>query len=93
MHNENIITFSPFEDADDFKLSLIRGKEIEFHYNGINYGVFYDKNIKKAFYICKAGSEKKESYFETIDELLNYMIQEQPLRDIVTRVEVLHRNI
>ncbi|MBR5827591.1 MAG: hypothetical protein IKY78_10990 [Clostridia bacterium] len=93
MHNENIITFSPFEDADDFKLSLIRGKEIEFHYNGINYGVFYDKNFEKAFYLCYSDSEAQANYFETVDDLLDCMIQKQPLRDIIARVEVLHRNI
>ncbi len=37
MHNENIIDFSPFESIDDFKFSLIKGREIEFHWNGTDY--------------------------------------------------------
>lgn len=93
MHNKNIMAFSSFLNEDDFKLSLIRGKEIEFHYNGTNYGVFYNKNFEKAFYLCCSDSEAQANYFETVDDLLDCMIQKQPLRDIIARVEVLHRNV
>lgn len=93
MHNENIIDFSPFESIDDFKLSLIKGREIEFHWNGTDYGVFHEGEGKEAFFICESNKSEQGIYFETVDELLNHIIQGQQLRDFITQAEVWHRNV
>ncbi len=93
MHNENIIDFSPFESIDDFKFSLTNGREIEFNWNGTDYGVFHEGERKESFFICEAYKDEQGKYFETIDELLDYTIQGQPLRDFITQVVVWHRNL
>ena len=42
----NYIKFSKFEDLDDFRDSLLRGREIVFEYNGKEYGIFlFDDGI------------------------------------------------
>lgn len=93
MHNENIIDFSPFESIDDFKFSLTNGREIEFNWNGTGYGVFHEGEGRESFFICEAYKDEQGKHFETIDELLDYTIQGQPLRDFITQVVVWHRNL
>lgn len=93
MHNENIIDFSPFESIDDFKFSLTYGREIEFNWNGTDYSVFHEGEGRESFFICEAYKDEQGKHFETIDELLDYTIQGQPLRDFITQVVVWHRNL
>lgn len=93
MHNENIIEFSPFESIDDFKFCLTYGREIEFNWNGTDYGVFHEGEGKESFFICEAYKDEQGKYFETIDELLDYTIQGQPLKSFITQVDVFGRNI
>lgn len=93
MHNENIIDFSPFESIDDFKFSLTNGREVEFNWNGTDYSVFHEGEGRESFFICEAYKDEQGKHFETIDELLDYTIQGQPLRDFITQVVVWHRNL
>ena len=47
--------------------------------------------------ICQAGSvevnRRTEEWCETADELLEYMVGEDRLRDVITRVAVIERTI
>lgn len=91
MENKNIIDFSPFESVEDFKFSLIHGREIEIYWNDIHYSIFHEKDNLYTF--LEADKLETEVGFNSIDELLEFAIQGQPLKDIVTEVEILHRNI
>ena len=94
MKNNNIIGCTPFDSIEDFKFSLINGREIQFRWENIEYGVFHDYDEgEKAFFICEANKDNEGTYFETIDELLEFKIQGQVLKEIITQVEVCWRNI
>ncbi|MBR3593616.1 MAG: DUF4417 domain-containing protein [Clostridia bacterium] len=93
-----------FESIADFKISLERGGEIEFEWNDNTFGVF--KHIKKApdspeqFLIGPSDLTKKQFpgkyvdyYADTIDEILDYVIDGERLRDIVTNLYVTWRNL
>lgn len=83
-----------FDSTEDFKNSLINGREIQFRWENIEYGVFHDYDEgEKAFFICEANKDNEGTYFETIDELLEFKIQGQVLKEIITQVEVCWRNI
>ena len=93
MKNDNIIDCTPFDSIEDFKFSLIYGREIEFRWNNVDYGVFHEGEGKEAFFFCEANKDNEGTYFETIDELLKFTIQGQALKEIITQVEVCWRNI
>lgn len=93
MENKNIIGYTPFESIEDFKFSLIHGREIEFRWNNVDYGVFHEGEGKESFFFCEANKDNEGTYFETIDELLGFAIQGQALKEIITQVEVYWRNL
>lgn len=81
-----------FKSVAEFKESLLHGREIVFQLNGIEYGMFFEGEDDKA--IC-FGESNKDNYifFKTVDDLLNCDIRGQLLKDVITQVTVLHRNI
>lgn len=81
-----------FKSVAEFKESLLHGREIVFQLNGIEYGIFFEGEDDKA--IC-FGESNKDNYifFKTVDDLLNCDIRGQLLKDVITQVTVLHRNI
>ncbi len=93
-----------FESISDFKMSAYFGGEIEFEWNGNSFGAF--KGMRKTsdspeqFLIGPGDSTEKQfpgkytdCYYDTIDELLEYVIDGQRLRDIITQVTVTYRNL
>ena len=82
-----------FESINDFKFALIYGREIEFEWNGVNYGAFYEGEDDKAFFLCEAHKDDKGVFFRTADELLDFVIDGKPLRKFITEVTVWNRNI
>ena len=97
-------SFSNFETLADFKWSLKNGGEIEFEWNGNSFGIF--KYMKKTpdspEQILIAPSAETEdmypgrypsSYVDDIDDVLDYDIDGEKLRNIITLIEVLWRNI
>ena len=93
-----------FESISDFKMSAFFGGEIEFEWNGNSFGAF--KGMRKTsdspeqFLIGPSDSTEKQfpgkytnCYYDTIDELLEYVIDGQRLRDIITQVTVTYRNL
>ena len=86
----NYIKFSKFEDLDDFRDSLLRGREIVFEYNGKEYGIFlFDDGI----YVAQSEHYETEKVYPTPDEALEYTIDGVKIKDIITTVEIVHRGI
>ena len=83
-----------FDSIDDFKNSLIYGREIQFKWGSTEYGIFHDYDEgEKAFFICEANKDSEGTYFETVETLLEFAIQDKALKEIVTQVDVCWRNI
>ena len=78
-----------FESISDFKECLIRGGEVEFQWKGVNYSIAgYDK-----YDIGVYNQENTTMSYDTPDEVLEYMIGSDRLRDVITQVTVLDRTI
>lgn len=93
-----------FDSLADFKWSLEHGGEIVFEWNGKSFGAF--KYMQKTpdspeqFLIGPSNSTQKqypgkyEDYFaDTVDEILDYVIDGDKLRNIVTKILVEWRTI
>lgn len=77
-----------FKTISDFKDSLDRGGEIVIEWKGEEYGIF---NNGERVYICAASL--LPLYFDTADELLEYRVGGDRLRDVITEVEVIERAV
>lgn len=77
-----------FKTISDFKDCLIRGGEIEFEWKGVEYGVF---STETYYYISRA-REENETTSDTPDGLLDFMLSDDKLRDVITKVKVLNRS-
>lgn len=77
-----------FKTISEFKDSLRRGGEIVVEWKENSYGIFYNG---KKFYIVDTSMHP--TYFDTPDELLEYMVGNDRLRDIITKVEVTDRSL
>lgn len=81
-----------FESISEFKRSLSWGAEIEFIWNGISYGVVrYGTDNKITIY--QAYRPETEKMCETADDALEYMLGNDRLRDVITKVRVVARTI
>ena len=81
-----------FESASEFKKVLSWGAEIQFDWKGHSYGVvrYGVDNKITAYEARKSGSEK---VYETPDDALEFMLGEDKLRDVITKVEVTDRTM
>ena len=81
-----------FESASEFKKVLSWGAEIQFDWKGHSNGVIrYGTNNKiTAYEIYKPETEK---VYETPDDALEFMLGEDKLRDVITKVEVTERTL
>ena len=90
-----------FQSISDFKWCMCRGGEVQFEWNGIMYCCFgcisQSPGTKPRMAIAQAGSEelnaRTEKWYDTADELLEYMVGEDRLRDVITKVKVWERTI
>lgn len=90
-----------FKTISDFKQCMRRGGEVQFEWNGIMYCCFgcitrsHDEPGKMV--IAQAGTVevnlRTEMWCDTADELLEYMVGEDRLRDVITQVKVWERTI
>ena len=95
---ENILNFDNFKTISDFKWSLKYGGEIQFDWNGQGYGVFSKLRLDtdQKIFIGKdyiEGEPEDENWYDTIDEVLDHVIDGQKLREIITQVQVVWRMI
>lgn len=79
-----------FESISDFKWSMRCGGEIEFIWNNVRYGIAHT-NDKIIVYRWKDADTLR--YFDTADDALEYMVGNDRLRDVITRVTVVSRTI
>lgn len=79
-----------FKTISDFKWSMKRGAEIEFVWDDRKYGISHAMG-KINIYIWDQPSSTR--CFETADDVLEYMVGSDRLRDVITQVTVLDRTI
>ncbi len=89
-----------FKSFDDFEDCMIRGGEVEFVHNEKIFGIF--PKLKRTensdvqiliSQVCIENPEETEMWYDTADEVLEYVIDGVKLRDIITKVEVTDRTI
>ena len=81
-----------FESISEFKRSINWGAEIEFEWNGAVFNIIrYGTDGKITIYA--ANKPETEKVCETADEALEYMVGDDRLRDIITKVHVVSRSI
>lgn len=89
-----LIEFDKFESISDFKQSITWGKEIEFEWNGVIHVAFrFEGKGDKEYLLGEANTDSKDVYFSSADSMLDFEIDGQKLRDIITEVDVIHRNL
>ena len=79
-----------FVSISDFKWCMHCGGEVEFRYNGKDYGIVHDPD---GIAIYEAHKPETEKICKDADEVLEYMIDGVRLRDIITEVWVMVRTI
>ena len=78
-----------FKTISDFKNCIIRGGEPVFAWNGMQYGIcFYGEK-----YCIALTNGESELICDTADEVLEYMVGSDRLRDVITQVTVLDRTV
>ena len=88
-----------FKTISEFKDCVRRGAEIVIEWNGIEYGIFTvpisQRKDEKIHYISQCGDATIHRatvlYAETPDEILEYMVGKDRLRDVITKVYVNER--
>jgi len=104
--NSNQYDDYQFETISEFKWCIKFGGEVEFEWKGkaysithpdgricISEGCYYKDG--KYYNVCSHTeySPQNEQFYETADELLEFMVGEDRLRDIVTKMKVVSRTI
>ena len=90
-----------FTSISDFKWCMKCGGEVVFKWNGTKYCCFgklkRPKDQTIMMYISKTESEEgwedSEKWCETSDDVLEYMVGFDRLRDVITQVTVIERTI
>ena len=101
MVGTNSLEDNRFKSINDFKWCMKRGGEVQFDWKGVSYCCFGcvcpSPGQKPRMVICQAGSievnTRTEKWCDTADELLEYMMGEDRLRDVITQVTVWDRTI
>lgn len=94
MNNKiNTLEDNAFKTISEFKNCIIRGAEIFFAWENVKYGITpFVSYVNICIYDDFAGIIK-EYDFETADELLDFQVGDNRLRDIITKVEVIDRTL
>ncbi|MGI6269317.1 MAG: DUF4417 domain-containing protein [Candidatus Howiella sp.] len=97
---KNSLEENRFKTISDFKWCVNRGGEIEFEYNERVFGIFpLQKRNPESEYqilICEKfvdNQEETEKWYDTADDVLEYIIDGVRLRDVITEVIVWDRTI
>lgn len=97
----NSLEDNRFKTISDFKQCMRRGGEVQFEWNGVSYCCFGcispAADAAPKMVICQAGSvevnTRTEKWCDTADEILEYMVGGDRLRDVITQVKVWERTI
>ena len=79
-----------FKTISEFKECMVRGGEVEFLWKGIHYSVTHYSDSISISHSCRQDTEMQR---KTADEILEYMVGEDRLRDVITQVTVLLRTL
>ena len=90
MSEEERLEESRFKTIDDFRWAVGNGAEVEFEWNDKVYGIAHPDGTISVYEYYKP---ETELVCHTPDEALEYMIDGQKLRDIITKVKVWDRTI
>ena len=89
-----------FKTISDFKQCVNRGGEIEFEYHERVFGIFpllkQNPESEYQILICEKfvdNQAETEKWYDTADDVLEYMIDGVRLRDVITEVIVWDRTI
>ncbi len=92
--NDHILEYPQYKDVNEFKESLIHGREIVIKWNNVEYSIECENNTMSDFSICEANRPETEVHFKSVDELLNSKLNSDIyLKDIITKAEINWRNI
>ena len=79
-----------FKTISDFKWAMEYNSEVEFEWNERVYSITHPDGIIS---ICEGNKYSEAKDYETADEALEYVIDGQRLREIITKVKVWSRTI
>ena len=97
----NSLEDNRFKTISDFKWCMKHGGEVQFEWKGVSYCCFgcvcQTPGAEPRMIISQAGSAEvnrlTEMWCDTADELLEYMVGDDRLRDVITQVTVWERTI
>lgn len=96
----NSLEDNRFKTISDFKSCMNWGGEVEFMWKGKRYGAFgklrRTPSSRMQMLISQVyvdDYQSTEKWCDTADEVLEYMVGEDRLRDVITQVTVLDRTI
>lgn len=90
-----------FTSISDFKMCMRQGGEVQFEWKGIDYCCFgclcQNPSEEPRMMISRSGPERGttagEMWGDSADDILEYMVGEDRLRDVITQVKVWERTI
>ncbi len=89
---QNILKFEHFESISEFKLCMnCSGGEVEFRWHGKDYACTHVQDGSMC--ISEANKQETALFSNNIEEILDYLIDGQKLREMITDVEVLFKSI
>lgn len=74
-----------FESVDEFYDNLERGGEIEFQYKGKHYAITHSS---KGIHLIEAYNNESERIFKTPEDLGEYKVFGEKIKDIITKADV-----
>ena len=97
----NSLEDNRFKTISDFKWCMNHGGEVQFDWKGVSYCCFgcvcQIPGAEPRMIISQAGTaevnRRTEMWCDTADELLEYMVGDDRLRDVITQVTVWERTI
>ncbi len=79
-----------FDTISAFKSCMKWHGEVEFVWNGVSYSItHYNGKIS----ICEVYKQETEVFCDTADDILEYMVGDDRLRDVITQVSVTFRSV
>ncbi len=86
-----------FTTVSEFEWCMNSGGEIEFYWKGKVYCAFgklqREPNSNIQMYISEANKPETEKWCDNVDEVLDYIVEGDMLRDVITKVKVWDRTI
>ena len=80
-----------FKTISEFKYCLSHGAEIVIEWENVTYGIFLDYETRR--YYIGHDSPDTNVFYDTPDELLEYRVGNDRLRDVITKVTVIDRTL